>query len=157
MEILTKVHVGISLIAIFSGFIVVFGLLNARQFELWTSLFIRMTFATSVTGFFFPFQGLTPAFVVGIISLIILAVAAFALYLRELNGAWRWIYVVTAMLSLYLNVFVLIVQLFEKIPTLKALAPTQTELLFAIAQGLTLALFVVVTIRAVIKFEKEPA
>jgi hypothetical protein len=156
MDTLTKVHVGISLVAIVSGFIVMFGLFVARQFDLWTSLFIRTTFGTSVTGFLL-FHGFTPAIAIGIILLFVLAIACFARYLRELAGAWRWIYVVTAMMALYLNVFVLIVQLFQKVPALKALAPTQSEPPFAVAQLLALALFVVLTIVAAIKFRIQPA
>jgi hypothetical protein len=111
--------------------------------------------ATSVTGFFFPFHGFTPAIGVGIVSLVVLAVAIFARYGRKLSGPWPWIYVVTAMIALYLNVFVLIVQLFQKVPALKALAPTQSEPPFQIAQLVTLALFVVLTILAVRRFRPE--
>jgi magnesium-transporting ATPase (P-type) len=108
-----------------------------------------------VTGFFFPFHGVTPAIVVGVISLVVLAVAIIARYVRRLAGAWRWIYVVTVMIALYLNVFVLIVQLFQKVPALKALAPTQSEPPFAVTQLVVLALFVVLTIMAAIKFRGE--
>jgi len=148
----TQVHVVISLIAIVSGFVVAFGLLTAKRFDRWTALFLATTVATSVTGFFFPFHGVTPAIGVGIISLVLLAIAIFARYGRKLAGAWRWIYVVTAMTALYLNVFVLIVQLFQKLPALKALAPTQSEPPFLVAQLVALVLFVVLTIFAVIKF-----
>jgi hypothetical protein len=111
-----------------------------------------MTLLTSVTGFFFPFHGFTPAIGVGIISLVLLAVAILARYGRKLSGAWRWIYVVTAMLSLYLNVFVLIVQLFQKVPALKTLAPTQSEPPFQIAQLGVLLIFILLTIFAAIRF-----
>src|SRR6266850_5210524 len=148
----TQVHVVISLIAIVSGFVVAFGLLTAKRFDRWTALFLATTVATSVTGFFFPFHGVTPAIGVGIISLVLLAIAIFARYGRKLAGAWRWIYVVTAMTALYLNVFVLIVQLFQKVPALKALAPTQSEPPFLVAQLVALVLFVVLTIFAAIKF-----
>src|SRR2546430_6509895 len=151
----TQVHVVISLIAIFAGFVVAFGLLTAKRFDCWTALFLIMTVLTSVTGFFFPFHGFTPAIYVGIISLVVLAIAIFARYGRKLAGAWRWIYVVTAMLALYLNVFVLIVQLFQKVPALKALAPTQSEPPFLVTQLFALALFVVLTIVAAIKFRIE--
>ena len=148
----TKVHVGISLIAIFAGFVVVCGLLKAKRFDGWTALFLITTVLTSVTGFFFPFHGFTPAIGVGILSLVALAVAVFARYGRRLAGASRWIYVVTAMLALYLNVFVLIVQVFQKVPALKALAPTQAEPPFLVAQLGALVIFVVLTVLAAIRF-----
>src|SRR5258708_6124921 len=149
------VHVVISLIGIASGLVVVFGLLGARKLNRWSAVFLLSTVATSATGFFFPFHGVTPAIVVGLISLVVLAVAILARYARHLAGAWRWIYVVTVMIALYLNVFVLIVQLFQKVPALKALAPTQSEPPFAVTQLVVLALFVVLTIIAAIKFRGE--
>ena len=151
----TKLHVVISLIGIVSGLVVMLGLLAGQKLNRWTALFLISTVAASVTGFFFPFHGVTPAIVVGIISLVLLAIAIVARYLRHLVGAWRWIYVVTAMISLYLNVFVLVVQLFQKVPALKALAPTQSEPPFAVTQLVVLALFVVLTIIAAIKFRGE--
>jgi hypothetical protein len=153
----TQVHVVISLIAIVSGLVVAFGLLTAKRFDRWTALFLLTTLATTITGFFFPFHGFTPAIGVGIVSTFVLAVAIFARYGRKLAGAWRWLYVVTALLSLYLNVFVLIVQLFQKVPALKALAPTQSEPPFQIAQLVTLALFVVLTVLAVRRFRPQYA
>ena len=120
-----------------------------------TAFFLITTVATSVTGFFFPFHGFTPAIGVGIVSLVVLAIAIFARYGRKVTVAWRWIYIVTAMLALYLNVFVLIMQLFQKVPALKALAPTQTEPPFQVTQLITFALFVLPTIFAVIKFRNE--
>jgi len=152
MDTFTIIHVIISLIAIGSGFIVLFGLLTGRRLDGWTAFFLAMTAATSVTGFFFPFYGFTPAIGVGIISLVVLAIALVSRYARHLAGAWRWIYVVSAMVALYLNFFVLIVQSFQKIPALKALAPTQSEPPFLVAQVLVLLLFVVLTILAAIKF-----
>jgi hypothetical protein len=148
----TQVHVVISLIGIVAGLIVAFGLLTAKRLNRWTALFLVFTLATTVTGFFFPFHGFTPAIGVGIFSTVVLAVAIFARYIRKLADAWRWIYVVTALLALYLNVFVLIVQLFQKVPTLKALAPNQSEPPFQIAQLATLALFIVITVLAVRRF-----
>lgn len=109
-----------------------------------------------MTGFFFPFHGFTPAIGVGIVSMVVLAIAIFARYGRKLDGAWRWVYVVTAMLALYLNVFVLIVQLFQKLPALRTLAPTQSEPPFLVAQLAAVALFVVLTILAVIRFRNQP-
>ena len=151
----TIVHVVISLIGIASGLVVMFGLLVARKLNRWSALFLISTVATSVTGFFFPFHGVTPAIVVGIISLVVLAVAILARYGRHLAGAWRWIYVVTVMIALYLNVFVLIVQLFQKVPALKTLAPTQSEPPFAVTQLVVLVVFVVLTIMAAFKFRGE--
>ena len=153
----TQLHVVISLIGIVAGLIVAFGLLTAKRLDRWTALFLLTTVATSVTGFFFPFHGFTPAIGVGIVSTVVLAIAIFARYGRKLAGAWRWIYVVTALLALYFNVFVLIVQLFQKVPRLKALAPTQSEPPFQIAQIVTLVLFVVLTILAVRRFRQGKA
>ena len=151
----TKLHVVISLIGILSGLVVMFGLLAGQKLNLWTALFLISTVLTSVTGFFFPFHGVTPAIIVGIISLVLLAVAILARYARHLAGYWRWIYVVCTMISLYLNVFVLVVQLFQKVPALKALAPTQSEPPFAVTQLVVLALFVLLTIIAAIRFRGE--
>jgi len=152
MKTFTLIHVAISLVAIVSGLVVMFGLLAAKRLEGWTKLFLVTTIATSVTGFLFPFHGITPGIIVGIISLVLLAAAVIARYARHLAGGWRSIYVITAMIALYLNVFVLIAQLFEKVPALKALAPTQSEAPFAVAQLLTLALFFISTIFAAIRF-----
>lgn len=153
----TIVHVVISLIGIGSGLVVMFGLLTAKRLDRWTALFLASTVATSVTGFFFPFHGFTPAIAVGIISLVILAVAILARYGRRLAGPWRWIYVICAMVAQYLNVFVLIVQSFQKVPMLKAMAPTQSEPPFLLTQLVVLALFLVLTVVAAIKFHIEPA
>ena len=150
--IFTKIHVVISLIGILTGLVVLIGLISGRRFNGWTTWFLASTVATSATGFFFPFRGVTPGIIVGIISLLLLAVAIFARYFRRFVGAWRWIYVVTAMIALYLNVFVLIAQLFQKVPSLKALAPTQTEPPFLVAQLSTLLIFVLLTIAAAIRF-----
>ena len=155
METFTKVHVVISLIGIASGLIVLFGMLAAQRFDRWTALFLLSTVATSVTGFLFPFHGVTPGIVVGIISVVVLGIAIFARYPQHLSGSWRWIYVVSAVVALYLNVFVLIAQLFQKVPQLKELAPTQSEPPFAIAQLGVLLLFVLLGIVARIKFRVE--
>ncbi len=155
MTTFTQIHVALSLIGILAGFVVAFGLLTAKRLDGWTAIFLISTVATSVTGFFFPFHGFTPAIGVGIVSLVVLAVAIFARYSRRLAGAWRWIYVVAAMIALYLNVFVLIVQLFQKVPALKALAPTQSEAPFLVAQLVAFALFLVLTIFAAIRFRNS--
>jgi hypothetical protein len=152
---LTKIHVVISLIGILSGLVVLIGLIIGRRFNGWTVLFLSSTVTTSATGFFFPFHGVTPAIIVGFISLFLLAVAIFARYFRRLVGLWRPIFVITAMISLYLNVFVLIAQLFQKVPSLKAVAPTQTEPPFLVAQLSTLLIFLLLTIVATIRFRME--
>src|SRR5713101_7719094 len=156
MTTFTQIHVALSLIGILAGFVVAFGLLTAKRLDGWTAIFLISTVATSVTGFFFPFHGFTPAIGVGIISLVVLAVAILARYLRYLAGAWRWIYVVSAAVALYFNVFVLVVQLFQKAPALKALAPTQSEPPFAITQLIVLTVFVLLSIAASIKFRVAP-
>ncbi len=148
----TLVHVVLSLIGIVSGLIVVYGLLNAKRLDKWTALFLVTTVATSVTGFGFPFDHLLPSHKVGIISLVLLAIAILARYAMHLAGAWRWIYVVGAVMSLYLNVFVLVVQFFLKVPALHAMAPTGSEPPFLVAQLVVLVLFVVLGIAAVKKF-----
>jgi hypothetical protein len=146
------VHVVLSLVGIFSGFVVMAGLLTSKRLDGWTALFLASTVATSVTGFGFPFNHLLPSHVVGVISLVVLAVVILARYARHLTGAWRAIYVVGAMVALYLNVFVLIVQAFLKVPALKAMAPTQSEPPFLVTQLVVLALFFVVGTVAVNRF-----
>ena len=157
LHIYTIIHTLISLVGIFAGFVVLFGLLAGKRLNGWTKWFLITTVLTSVTGFGFPVHHFMPSHGVGIISLLVLAVAIYARCRRELAGAWRWIYVVSAMIALYLNVFVGIVQAFEKVPALKAMAPTQTEPPFKLTQLVVLALFIVVTIVAAIRFRPEPA
>jgi hypothetical protein len=156
IDTFTIVHVALSLVGIGSGLVVMFGLVTAKRLDGWTALFLASTAATSVTGFGFPFDHLLPSHVVGAISLVVLAVALIARYVKGLAGAWRWSYIVTASLALYLNVFVLIVQAFLKVPSLKAIAPTQSEPPFLIAQLGALALFVILTVVAAMKFRIEP-
>ena len=151
--IFTTIHVVISLIGILTGLVVLVGLISGRRLNGWTAWFLVTTVATSATGFFFPFHGVTPAMIIGIISLSLLAVAIFARYFRRFAGSWRSIYVVTAMIALYLNVFALIAQLFQKVPFLKGMAPTQTEPPFLVAQISTLLIFVLLTIAATIRFK----
>ena len=153
----TIIHTLISLIGILTGLIVLVGLLAGKRLDGWTKWFLITTVLTSVTGFFFPFHGFTPAIALGIMSLIVLAVAIFARYPRQLAGHWRWIYVVTAVIALYFNVFVLVVQTFEKIPALHAMAPTQTEQPFKLTQLVVLAIFVLLGIIAAIRFRPMPA
>jgi hypothetical protein len=156
LRVYTQIHVLISLVGIFTGLIVLFGMLAGKRLDGWTKWFLITTVLTSVTGFFFPFHGFTPAVGLGIISLLVLAIAIYARYPRQLTGNWRWIYVVGAVISLYFNVFVGVVQSFEKIPALPAMAPTQTEQPFKLTQLVVLSLFVVLAIVAVIRFRPEP-
>jgi hypothetical protein len=151
-ETYTLLHVVISLVGIGSGLIVGFGLIGGKRLDGWTALFLVTTVLTSVTGFGFPFEHLLPSHKVGIVSLVLLAVAILARYGLHLAGAWRWIYAVCATMALYLNVFVLVVQSFEKVPALKAMAPTQSEPPFLVAQVIVLLLFIVLGIFAVKKF-----
>lgn len=151
----TVLHVIISLIGIVAGLIAMSGWLKSDPSRSPTAIFLAATILTSATGFLFPFNKLLPSHVVGMISLVLLAIATFALYGSRLAGVWRPIFTVAATLSLYLNVFVLVVQSFLKIPLLKALAPTQTEPAFLIAQGATLLVFVVLTILSTVRFRPD--
>jgi hypothetical protein len=155
MTTLTFVHVVLSLIGIFSGFIVMFGLFAGKRLDGWTAIFLVSTVATSVTGFLFPFHRFLPSHGVGIVSLIVLAVAILARYTFELAGAWRRTYVISAMIALYLNVFVLIAQAFQKVSALKAMAPTQSEPPFLVAQLVVMAVFVALTIAAALRFRPK--
>jgi hypothetical protein len=149
---ITFLHVVLSLIGIGSGFIVLFGLLAAKRLDAWTAVFLWTTAATSATGFLFPFVRFLPSHALGIVSLIVLAIAIFSRYKRRLAGAWRWTYVLSAVAALYLNVFVLVVQLFLKVPALKALAPTQSEPPFVLTQLAVLALFLLFAVAGAIRF-----
>src|SRR5438046_4178184 len=156
LEIYTIIHTLISLVAIFSGLVVVLGLLGSKRLDGWTKWFLITAVATTVTGFFFPFHGCTPAIGLGIISLPFLALTIFARYPRHLAGSWRWIYVVGAVICLYFNLFVAVVQAFEKIPALRALAPTQSEPPFKLTQLIVLLGSAVLAIVAVVRFHPEP-
>jgi hypothetical protein len=142
----TVFHVLLSLIGIASGFVVVYGFLTSNRLNGWTTTFLWTTVATSVTGYFFPFHKITPGHILGALSLIVLVLAIRA------RNRWRKTYVISAVIALYFNVFVLVVQLFEKVPALTAFAPTQSEPPFQIAQGVVLLLFVILGIRATMKF-----
>ena len=137
----TKLHVIISIIGIISGLIVLWGMLGNRKLASWTAVFLVFTVLTSITGFPLPPFGIDPPRVIGILSLVLLAGAILGYYVFHLQGAWRWIYVVTAVISLYLNVFVFVVQAFQKLPFLQLFSPTQSEPPFVVAQLLVLALF----------------
>jgi len=155
MAAFTLFHVALSLIGILSGLVVLIGLLSAKRLDGWTALFLAATVLTSVTGFFFPFHGITPGIVVGCISLVLLSIAILARYALHLAGPWRPIYVVTAMLAEYLNVFVLVAQSFDKVPALKALDPTKSGPPFKVTEGIVLVLFVILIAAAVVKFRPE--
>ena len=152
----TLLHVLISLAGIGSGFIVVYGLLTGKRLNGWTAIFLVTTVLTSLTGFLFPVEHLLPSHIVGILSLAVLAIALLARYARHMERSWRWIYVICAVLALYLNVFVAVVQSFLKIPAVHALAPTQKEPPFLVAQLIVMAIFVVIGILAVKRFRIEP-
>jgi len=153
----TLAHVVISLIAIASGIIVMFGMLGGSKMRGLTAIFLLFTILTSVTGFMFPFEQLLPSHMIGILSLVLLLIACIALYATKLSGVWRPIYVVTALASLYLNVFVLIIQGFLKVPALHALAPQQNEPPFAIAQAIVLVAFIAAGIFAMRRFHPAGA
>jgi hypothetical protein len=144
----------ISLIAIVVGVVVLFCMLGSQRQPGLTAIFLLTTILTNATGFLFPFEGFKPSYVIAALSLVLLAIACIALYGMKLSGAWRWIYAVTALLSLYFNVFVLVIQSFLKIPALTALAPGNPPAgsAFAVSQGIVLVFFVVVIIGAVRRF-----
>jgi hypothetical protein len=148
----TTLHVIISLIGIASGIVVVYGMLNSADRMFWTALFLASTVLTSLTGFLFPFSRLLPSHIFGFISIAVLAVVLFALYAQRLAGAWRWVYVAGALVALYLNMFVGVVQSFLKLAFLQSLAPTQSEAPFVIAQAGLLIAFVVIGYLAVTRF-----
>lgn len=151
-ENFTLLHTVISLIGILSGLLVLFGMLGGKAYSVLTVLFLLTTVLTSVTGFFFPSATIMPSHIVGGISLVALALAIAAITVFRLRGGWRWIYVVTAVLSLYLNVFVGVVQAFRKLSFLQPLAPTQSEPPFLIAQIVVLVIFIVLGVIAVRRF-----
>jgi hypothetical protein len=142
LPMFTLFHVAISVLGIIAGLVAVGGLIAGARLDGWTAFFLATTIVTSVTGFFFPFTEISPAHMVGGVSLVVLAACVAALYWKRLAGGWRATYVLTAVAALYLNVFVLVVQLFAKTPALAQLAPTQQETPFAVTQALLFALFV---------------
>lgn len=157
----TMIHVIISLIAIVVGLVVMFGMLGSKQMPGLTATFLVFTILTSVSGVLIPpllFDKLLPSHIIGILSLVLLAIACFALYGMRLTGAWRWIYALSALVSLYLNVFVLVIQSFLKVPALHALAPSvpPAELPFVIVQGIILVFFVVVIIGVIRRYRATP-
>jgi hypothetical protein len=150
----TQLHVVISLIGIVSGLIVVFGMLGGKLLHGWNGLFLLTTVLTSATGLLFPFEGLKPSYIVAIISLVVLAIAIVARYPKNLAGGWRRTYVISAVFALYLNIFVLVVQSFLKVPALHALAPQGNEPPFLIAQVIVMAIFVGLAVGAAKKFHE---
>jgi hypothetical protein len=148
----TTLHVLISLIGIGSGFIVLFGLMSGRLLSPWNGVFLVTTILTSLTGFAFPNDKVTPGIILGVLSIIVLAIALVALYIFHLKAGWRRTYAITAMIALYFNVFVLIAQTFEHVPAFHALAPTGTETPFKVAQLFLLVLFAVLITAAARKF-----
>jgi hypothetical protein len=148
----TIIHVLLSLVGILTGLVVLAGLLSAKRLDSWTIVFLASTLATSLTGFGFPFERLLPSHIIGAISIVVLAAAIFSRYVGLMEGRWRAVYVLTAVVALYLNVFVLVVQLFLKVTALNALAPTQSEPPFAIAQLIVLVVFAALAVAAVKRF-----
>ena len=149
---LLEIHVALSLIEIPVGLVVVYGMLNGAHYAGWAALFLALAILTSVTGFPLAPFGFDPPRAIGILTLVLLAAAVIALYVFKLSGAWRWIYVVTAVATLYFDCFVAVFQAFLKVPSIHALAPTQSEPPFAIAQGIVLVVFVVLGFLAVRRF-----
>jgi hypothetical protein len=154
----TLAHVIISLIAIAAGIIVMFGMLGSNRMPGMTAIFLLFTILTNATGFLFPFEGFKPSYVIAGLSLVLLLIACIALYGMKLSGAWRWIYALTALLSLYFNVFVLVIQSFLKIPALTALAPGNPPSgpVFGAVQGIVLLFFVIVVVGALRRFRPLP-
>jgi hypothetical protein len=138
----TLVHVVLSLLGIVAGLVVIGGLISGRRLETWTGLFLGTTFLTNLTGFGFPFPPFLASHGVGAVCLVLVPLVAVALYWKQLKGGWRRVFVVGTVAATYLNVFVLLVQLFRKVPAMIVLAPTQSEPPFAVTQLLVLALFV---------------
>lgn len=157
LPVFTLVHIAISLVGLAAGFGVLFGFLASRELPSWTKTFLVFTILTSATGYLFPFDKVLPSHAVGAISLALLAVAVVALYVFHLAGAWRWIYVSSAVAALYLNAFVLVVQTFLKNPALVQIAPAQSEPPFLVAQALLLVAFVALGTLAVRRFHPAPA
>ena len=157
LQIYTVIHTLISLVAIFAGLVVLFAMLSGHRANGWTKWFLIAAVATTLTGFFFPFRAVTPAIILGIITVPVLVITIFARYSRRLAGPWRSIYVIGPVITLYFNLFVLVVQLFEKVPALHAAAPTQTESPFKFTQLTVLLVSILLGIIAVIRFHPEPA
>jgi len=148
MDALTAIHTALSLVALVAGIVVVIGLLGTRLLPLWSALYFVTAVATSATGFLFPSSTFMASHWIGVISLVVLALAIVARYRLALAGAWRWIYVAGTVIGAYFLVFVTIAQAFKKLPALMAAAPTLSEPPFALSQLAALLLFVVAGIAA---------
>ena len=155
LQYFTLAHILISLVGIAAGFGVLSGMIAGKLFRRWTAWFLVATILTSVTGFLFPFKTFTPALGTGIFSMLLLAPACYALYGRRLAGAWCGVFVITSVIALYLNCFVLIVQLFQKFPALREISPEQTSPVFGITQGIVLLVFIVLGVVAKKRFRGE--
>lgn len=151
----TLIHVVLSIVGIIAGLVVVGGLMAGVRLNGWTAIYFVTTVLANVTGFGFPFATLLPSHIVGAVSLVVLAVAIAARYWKHLDGSWHWIFVVTTVAALYLNVFVLFAQLFAKVPAMIALAPTQTAPAFVVTNLIVLVLFVVIGGASVRGFRTE--
>jgi hypothetical protein len=148
----TYLHVFLSLIGIGAGLFIIYGLLTSRRLSILTTLFLVSTAATSLTGFLYPFKGITPGIILGVLSIIALVLAIVALYGKKLAGPWRGTYVVSAMVAYYFNFFVMIAQSFDKVPALHSFAPSQASPGFGFTQAAVLVVFILLTVRAVKKF-----
>jgi hypothetical protein len=151
----TYLHVFLSLVGLATGMFIIFGLVTSRRLSILTTLYLITTVATSLTGFLFPFKGVTPGIILGVLSMIALILAIVALYVKGLVGAWRATYVISICVSFYFNFFVLIAQSFAKVRALHSFAPTQSSPGFAITQLAVLLIFILLTVRAVKKFHPE--
>jgi hypothetical protein len=149
MAAFTLLHVALSLVGIVSGFVLAAGFVRGKYSAGWNVTFLASNVLTDLTGFGFPTDKFLPSHAFAILSLVLLAIAMFAAYSRKLSGYWRPTFVITTTGALYLNFFVLVVQAFLKVPALQELAPTQSELPFALAQGVTLLGFLVLGLTAV--------
>lgn len=152
LEQFTLLHVYMSVVGLAAGLFLVFGLLTSRPLRILTALFLVTTAGTSLTGFLFPFKGMTPAIMLGILSVIALVLAVIALYVKKLAGVWRGVYVISAMLAFYFNFFVLVAQSFAKVHALNAIAPTPSSPGFGVTQLAVLFVFILLTIRAFKKY-----
>ncbi|MGA2850832.1 MAG: hypothetical protein ABSE46_17675 [Terracidiphilus sp.] len=149
---LTYLHVFLSVVGLGAGIFVILGFLSSKRFSILTAAFLFSTVLTSLTGFIFPYHGVTPGIVIGVLSLIVLVLAIYALYVNKLAGDWRATYVVSACVALYFNFFVLVAQAFDKVKVLHSIAPSQTSPGFGIAQAVLLLLFILLTTRSIKKF-----
>jgi hypothetical protein len=144
------------MVGIAAGFVVVYGFIRAKRLDGWTAVFLATTAATSLTGFFFPVDHFMPSHAIGILSLVVLTVATVARYAFHLSWAWRRTFVISSVVALYFNVFVLVAQLFQKLPALKDLAPTQSEAPFVVTQAIVLTAFVAIGAGGAIRFRDWP-